>query len=457
MDANTLQRITLMVVTLASFTTPVMLSAPNVAIPAIAESLGADAVSVTWVSTAYLLASAVFLLPFGKIADLYGRRRVFLGGVALVAIGGGLCAVAPSFLALVAARVFQGVGAGMIYATGLALLSSVYPKERRGAVIGVSTAAVYFGLTVGPLFGGWITHQFGWRLVFVLPVPLLLASLLLGITRMKGEWKGASGGGFDVTGALIYGVAIAAMMTGVSKLPGLPGVVFTIAGVIGLIAFFRYEHRRTDPLFDVTLFYTNRVFTFSCLASLLMYSATFANTFLMSLYLQKLRGLDAQSAGLILIAQPVMMALLSPMAGRLSDRIQPRVLASSGMGLCALGLVLLASASTQTATPLLVFYLAIVGIGFALFSSPNMNAIMGSVEPRHYGVAGSSASTVRVLGQMLSMGVITLVTALIMGRVPIAPEHYGLLTKVIQVSFMVAAVLCVAGIALSLSRGRLAR
>lgn len=457
MDEKALQRITLLVVALSSFTTPLMLSAPNVAIPAIAQNLGADAVAVGWVSTAYLLASAVFLLPFGKVADTHGRRRVFLGGVATVCVGGVLCALAPDFKWLVAARAFQGIGAGMIYATALALLSSVYPKERRGAVIGVSTASVYFGLTAGPLLGGWVTHHFGWRLVFVLAVPLLLLALALGFTRMKGEWKGTPSGGFDWAGALIYGAAIAAIMTGVSRLPGLPGGVLTLAGVAGLVGFFAHQHRQRHPLFDVSLFYGNRVFTFSCLASLLMYSATFANTFLMSLYLQKLRGLDAQSAGLILIAQPVMMALLSPMAGRLSDSVQPRVLASSGMALCALGLVLLALAGVDAPMPMVVAYLALIGIGFALFSSPNMNAIMGSVEPRQYGLAGSSASTVRVLGQMLSMGVITLVTALVMGRVPIAPEHYDLLARAIGASFVVAAVLCIAGIVLSLSRGQVKR
>lgn len=456
MDEKTLQRITLLVVALSSFTTPVMLSAPNVAVPAIAEALRADAVAVGWVSTAYLLASAVFLLPFGKIADSHGRKRVFLAGVAVVALGGVLCALARSFPQLVAARVFQGVGAGMIYATGLALLSSVFPKERRGAVIGVSTASVYFGLTAGPLFGGWVTHHFGWRMVFVLAIPLLVLSLLLGLTRLRGEWRGTPAP-FDWPGALIYGLAVAALMIGVSTLPALSGALLAAAGLAGLVVFFVFEHRRTHPLFDVSLFYGNRVFTFSCLASLLMYSATFANTFLMSLFLQKLKGLDAQSAGLVLMAQPLMMALLSPMAGRLSDRVQPRVLASTGMTLCAAGLMLLAGAGADTPVALIILYLAVVGVGFALFSSPNMNAIMGSVEPRHYGLAGSSASTVRVLGQMLSMGLITLVTALVMGRLPIAPEHYGVLMDAIRASFAIAAVLCVAGIGLSLSRGHMKR
>ena len=452
-----MQRITLLVVALASFTTPVMLSAPNVAIPHIAANLGADAVSVGWVSTAYLLASAVFLLPFGKIADIHGRKRVFLWGVATVAVGGVWAALAPNFAWLVAARAFQGIGAGMLYATALALLTSVFPKEHRGEVIGSNTAVIYIGLTAGPLLGGWITHHFGWRLVFALAAPLLLVALVLGMTRLKGEWKGAPGERVDIPGALLYGVAIAALMVGVSRLPSTMGVVLSALGTAGLAGFIWFQHGRDKPLFDVSLFYTNRVFTFSCLSSLLMYAATFTNSFLMSLYLQKLKGMDAQSAGLVMIVQPLMQALLSPMAGKLSDRIQPRMLASTGMALCALGLILLATATRDTALPLPVLYLAIVGIGFALFSSPNMNAIMSSVAPKQFGIAGSAASTVRVLGQMLSMGVITLVTALVMGRVPIAPEHFDLLAQAIQASFAVAALLCVAGVGLSLSRGRIER
>ncbi|MFN0316955.1 MAG: MFS transporter [Burkholderiales bacterium] len=457
MDERALQRITLLVVTMSSFATPLMLAAPNVSVPAIAAAFGTGVVAVGWVSTAYLLSSAVFLLPFGKLADAHGRRRFLLWGLGAVALGSALCAAAPNFPALVAARLFQGIGAGMLYATSMALLSSVYPKEKRGAAIGISTSMIYFGLTAGPLLGGWITHQFGWRMVFVLPLPLLAVCLYLGITQLKGEWKAPPGGRFDLAGALIYAASIIALMGGVSNLPSAFGWLATLGAGAGMVVFFAYEHRHKHPLFDVSLFYTNRVFTFSCLASLLIYAATFANTFLMSLYLQKLKGLDAQTAGLIMISQPIMMALLSPFAGTLSDRIQPRVLASTGMALCAAGLVLLASAQPDTAIAVLIGYLLIVGTGFALFSSPNMSAIMGSVEPRQYGTASSSVATVRVVGQMMSMALITLVSALVMGRLPIDPAHFGLLAKSIQVSFIVAAALCLAGMGLSLARGQLRR
>jgi EmrB/QacA subfamily drug resistance transporter len=457
MDERALQRITLVVVCLSSFTTPLMLAAPNVSIPAIAQSFGADAVAVGWVSTAYLLSSAVLLLPFGKLADMYGRKRLFLVGVAIVALGSLISAAAPTFATLVSARTFQGIGAGMIYATALALLSSVFPKEKRGVVIGITTSTVYSGLTMGPLIGGWITHQFGWRMVFIMPLPLLLLSMYLVVAHLKGEWKGVQDHAFDVTGSLIYGTSIVAIMVGVSKLPTTIGAIAALAGVAGMIVFFRYERAHRHPVFDVSLFYTNRVFTFSCLASLLMYAGTFANTFLLSLYLQKLKGMDAQMAGLVMIAQPIMQALLSPVAGKLSDRIQPRVLASTGTSLCALGLMLLAFAGRDTHIAFVIANLMIVGTGFALFSSPNMNAIMGSVEPKMYGTAGSSASTVRVLGQMLSMGVITLVTALVMGRLPIAPEHFDLLAQAIRASFVAAAALCLAGVGLSLARGQMRR
>jgi EmrB/QacA subfamily drug resistance transporter len=457
MDDRLLQRTTLIVVVLSSFTVPLLLSAPNVAVPAISSTLGADAVAVGWVSTAYLLSSAVFLLPFGRLADMHGRRKIYLAGLLVAMVGSILCALSPNFQSLIGARFLQGIGTGMVYATALALITSVYPRERRGHAIGVTTSAVYFGLTAGPLIGGWITYQFGWRGVFVFPLPLLLASLVLGLTRLKGDWSGAAGERFDLPGTMIYSLSIMALMGGVSKLPATLGWLGTLGGLAGVVGFVSFERRRDHPVFDVTLFFTNRVFTFSCSAALLMYTATFANTFLMSLFLQFLKGMNARNAGLVMMAQPIMQALVSPYAGRLSDRVQPRVLASSGMGLTALGLLMLASAKPDSSLAFVIFGLFVAGTGFALFSAPNMSAIMGSVQPRLLGSAGSTVATVRVLGQMLSMGVITLITAFVMGRVAIQPENYASLARAIQVSFVVAACLCLAGAGLSLARGRVRR
>lgn len=453
---QTLQRTALIVVCLGAFINPLMLSAVNVAIPVIARELRTDAIVTSWIPMAYLLASAAFLLPFGRLGDLRGRKRMFLWGMATLTAASIFAALAPSPLMLLLCRVLQGVGAAMLFGTGIAILSSVFPREKRGRVLGLSVSSIYLGLTCGPFLGGWITHQFGWRMVFVFHVPVALLVIAMALINLKGkEWRGAAGEPFDLPGALIYGVSISALMCGFSILPAWYGFALIILSGLGLWGFIRYEKNQEHPVFNVKLFFDNRVFTYSCLASLIMYAATFSITFLMSLYLQNIRGLAPQVAGMLMMAQPLMMTLFSPLAGKMSDRREPRLLASSGMGLTALGLATLALATPQTPTMFIVSILIAVGVGFSLFSSPNANAIMSSVEAKHLGAASGSVATMRVLGQVLSMGVVTLTFAVILGPVQIAPEHHDRLLISINASFGVAALLCLAGVYFSIKRGNL--
>ena len=447
------QRVALIIVCLASFTAPLMLAAVNVAIPTIAAGLGADAIMLGWIPTAYLLTSAVLLLPFGRLADMFGRKRIFLLGMIVITFASLLASTAQSVQQLVAYRVLQGIGAAMLFATSVALLSSVVPRERRGAAIGFSVSAVYFGLTCGPLLGGWATHHYSWRAAFLIHLPIALGIILLAIFGLRGEWRNEKPQRFDLPGAMIYACAITAFMYGVSILPSTPGLALMLAGAAGLVVFVRHERRTVDPLFDVSLFFTNRVFTFSCLASITVYTAMFGTSYLLSLYLQYIKGLSADAAGLILIAQPAVMTLLSPVSGRLSDRVEPRLLASVGLVLTAAGLGLLAALGPGNTATYVVICLIITGAGFALFSSPNVNAIMGSVGPQQLGSASGAVSTMRVLGQMSSMGLITVVFALLLGPVQIAPENYSALMQSIRVSFLIAACMVAVAIFFSVARG----
>lgn len=432
-----------------------MLSAVNVAIPTIAEGLQADAITTSWIPMAYLLSSGVFLLPFGRLGDMYGRKRMFLSGMITVTIASILASTAQTPLALILYRALQGTGAAMLFGTGIAILSSVFPPEKRGRVLGLSVSAVYLGLTCGPLLGGWVTQQFGWRVVFVFHVPAVILVIILALLNLTGEWRGPAGQKFDFIGTIIYGASIITLIYGFSILPTLPSLILLSMSGAGLWFFFRYEKEREHPLFDVNLFFSNQVFTYSCIASLIMYASTFSITFLMSLYLQNIRGLTPQVAGLLMIAQPLMMTLFSPLAGRMSDRREPRLIASSGMGLTAIGLAALAMANSQTPTVFVVATLIAVGIGFALFSSPNANAIMSSVEKKHLGAASGSVATMRVVGQMFSMGIVTLVFALTLGPVQISPEQHDRLLTGINASFTVTSLLCLAGVYFSLKRGNL--
>jgi len=455
MDDTGIRRAALVVATLSSFMTPFMGSSVNVALPAIAEEFKMDAVLLSWIPTSYLLATAVSLVPFGRLADIHGRKRIYTCGIFLFTLFSFLCTVASSAASLIFFRILQGVGSAMIFATGIAILTSVFPPQQRGRVLGINVAAVYIGLSLGPFLGGFLTQHLSWRAVFLAHIPLGLIIIVLLLWKVKREWAEARGEPFDLLGSLIYAGAITGLVYGMSLVPRLMSLSLILLGFLSLLGFIAWETRTENPVFDLGLFKTNRVFAFSNLAALVNYSATFAITFLLSLYLQHIKGFSPQGAGLILVSQPLVMALLSPTAGRLSDRIEPRIVASLGMILTSLGLFFFVFLEQASSLEGIIARLVLLGFGFALFSSPNTNAIMGSVDRKFYGIASGSVSTMRVLGMMISMGIATVLFALLIGRVQITPEHHPALMHSIKMAFAVFGLLCFGGIFASMVRGKL--
>jgi EmrB/QacA subfamily drug resistance transporter len=452
-DEKTQKRSVLLIGIVSSFMTPFMGSATNVALPAIQADFNMDAILLAWVPTSYLLASAVFLIPFGKIADIHGRRKIFLWGIWLFTISSALSAAAPEKYLLILSRVLQGIASAMIFSTGLAMITSVYPPNERGKAIGLTVASVYIGLSLGPVLGGIMTDRMGWRSVFLSALPLGASGAYLTTARLKGDWAEARGEPLDIAGSIIYGAAVSLIVYGLSVLNSATGLFSVGSGILLLAGFVRHESRIKYPVFNLGLFTSNRTFALSSLAALINYGANFAVAFLLSLYLQFIKGLSAQSSGLILIAQPIVMAVFSPLAGRLSDRIEPRIPASIGMSLSAMGLFLMSFIGKDTPLPLIAANLMMMGVGFALFSSPNMTAIMGSVEKRFYGIASGAVASMRLLGNMVSMGIATLIFSVFLGPVKISPEHYGPLLKAVKTAFIVFSILCMAGIPASLARG----
>lgn len=443
----------LLTTTLASFLTSFTGSALNVALPALSKEFNMDAVTLGWVATAYTLAIAIFLVPFGRAADIHGRRKVYtLGLVAYVAITA-LAGFSSSGNMLIVLRVLQGIAGAAMFATSAAILSSAYPPNERGRVLGINVSAVYIGLSVGPFVGGILTQNLGWRSVFWVSAVVGLVAVLAAL-QLKQEWAESRGERFDWIGAAIYGFALAVSMYSLPQLASGNGAVLLALGLAGMAGFATWASRAPAPILNISLFRNNRAFTLSSLAALINYLATTAVTFLLSLYLQYLKGLSPQQAGILLVAQPAMMAICSPLAGRLSDRIESRIVASAGMGLTAAGLVMLAFLSPVTPLAYIVAALLLLGVGFGLFSSPNMNAIMGSVEKRYYGVASALLATMRTIGQTLSLAITTLLFATIIGPVQIAPAYYGSFMVAVRVAFALFAGLCVVGIFASLARGK---
>lgn len=446
------KRVVLLIAILAGFITPFDGSAVNIALPAIGAEFHMDAIALSWVSTAYLLASAIFLVPFGKIADIYGRKKIFLIGIVIFAAASFTMTLVASSGMLIMIRVLQGIGSSMIFGTAVAILTSVFPPGERGKVLGIYITAVYIGLSTGPFLGGILTEVFGWRSIFYINVPISITAIVLVLWKLKGEWADSRGEPFDIPGAVIYAISIVAVMLGFTTLPELKGALLIATGIICAAVFFRYEHRTKFPVLETKLFTGSRVFTYSNLAALINYSATYAVSFLLSLYLQYSRGFSPVFAGFMLIAAPVMQAVISPFSGKLSDRVNPGIIASFGMGLSALGLFLLVFIGDSTPLWYILGALVLIGAGFGVFTSPNTNAIMSAVEKKYYGVASGIVGTMRLLGQMLSMGIATMIFAIVIGHVEITPEYYPAVVMSVQYAFILFTVLCVIGIYASLQR-----
>jgi EmrB/QacA subfamily drug resistance transporter len=448
------RRLVLLVVTIASFIFPFMASTVNIALPSLGKELSLDSVTLGWIATAYLLSSAALLVPFGRIADIYGRKRIFTWGIGIFTFSSLLCGLADSAAMLIAWRVLQGIGGAMLAGTSVALLTTVFPAKERGKVLGIIVAASYVGLSLGPALGGVLTEHLGWRSIFFLGA--LLGLLVIGVVlwKLKGEWTGAKGERFDFVGSVIYVLGLVALVYGFTLLPAMSGAGLIVGGILGLSAFMWWEMTIRSPILDMGLFRNNRAFTFSNLAALINYGATYAVTFLISLYLQYLKGFNAESAGLILVAMPATQAIFSPLTGRLSDRIEPRLIATAGMILNTVGLVLLIFLNEESSLKLLIGNLILIGFGYALFVSPNTNAVMSSAPKTAYGVASATLATMRQVGMVLSMGVAMLMFALYIGRVEITPEYYPLFQQSMKASFTIFAILCFAGIFASLARGK---
>ena len=451
-----LKRYALITSASAAFLTPFMGSALNLAIPSIGQNLNGSAVMLSWVVSGFLLTTAALLLPIGRLADIVGRKKVFLLGIMIFSLFSALCGFAWSLASLIGFRIFQAVGGAMMFSTNIAILTSVYSPEERGRVLGIAVASTYTGLSVGPALGGVLNHQIGWESIFFFAALLGMATFFFAVTKLKGEWADAKGEFFDLPGAVIFMVGIAATIYGFSSIAAsLQAKYIFGAGVILLAAFVHHEMKTKQPLINIRLFSGNVTFAFSSLAALINYSATFALGFLLSLYLQIIRGFDSQVAGLILLSQPVLMASLSPFAGRLSDRIAPRIVSSWGMGLTALGLIAFVFLGQSTPIWRIVLALIVIGVGFALFSSPNTNAVMGSVEKKFYGVASSTIGTMRILGQAVSMAISTLIIHRYLGDVELSRASQHTLGTSISTSFAIFAVICFAGVFASLARGNI--
>ncbi|MDO8490679.1 MAG: MFS transporter [Dehalococcoidia bacterium] len=445
--------VVLVITTLVTFMVPFMTAGVNIALPEIGSEFAMNAVVLGWVATAYFLASSSLLVPFGRLADIYGRRKIFAAGAVIFALGSILCIISRSEAFFIGSRALQGIGGAMLLSTSIAMLTSVYPMKQRGNVLGINAGAAYLGLSAGPVIGGFLTSHAGWRSIFWLGFAIPFITVVVVLWKLRSEWAGAKGERFDYGGSAIFAVSLIALIYGLTSLPDVLGAVLTLAGVMGFIAFAWWESHAGSPLIQLDLFKNNHAFVFSSVATIISYAATYAVTFLISLYLQYNKGLSPEKAGLVLLGTPAVQSVFSPIVGRLSDRIEPRILASAGMAVCTLGLGMLMFVAQDTSLGYLVASLLVLGVGLGLFASPNTNALMSSASKQWYGVASAALATSRQVGVMLSMGITMLMLSTFVGRVVITPPYYGRFVDAVRIAFIVFTVLCFIGIFASLARG----
>ena len=436
----------LIILCLAAFLVPFTSSSINLALPEIASRFSLKAVTLTWVTTAYLISTAIFQIPFAKIADIYGRKRIFMLGVAIFSVSSILCGLANSGVELLLYRVTSGIGSAMLFSTNIVILISIFPTNKRGKVLGINTVIVYLSLAMGPFLGGLFTQHFGWNSIFFFSGFLGLTVIILTFFFLHGEWTEAKGEKFDWIGSCIYGFSIFGIIFGFSKLPSLIGFIILFLGIIGLFLFAFQENRCKYPVFNLKAFKGNKVFIFSSLAALINYAATFAIGFMISLYLQYIRGFDPRTAGFILISQVAVQAICSYFSGKYSDKISPFKLATYGMVIIVCGITGLIFLNPQMPILFLMCLLALLGVGFGLFSSPNMNIIMSSVNKKQYGQASATTGTARLVGQSLSMGIATMAIFSQIGNQKITSEIHAQFMTSVRITFIIFLILCLLGL-----------
>ncbi|MBQ3923963.1 MAG: MFS transporter [Firmicutes bacterium] len=449
------QKNTLIACMTTAFITTFMGSSLNLAVPNIEAHFGVGASVVGWVVTAYMLAVSSLNVPLGKVADQTGRRRMFILAIAIFGCASIIGAFSVSIWMLLGMRLLQGMAGAMIFATNNALLMSAFPPSERGSVLGKSTAATYIGLSAGPVIGGLLNGYLGWRSIFIATGMISAIAFLIAVKGLPKRDEGMAHGRFDMKGSMLYFAMIIMILYGLTDLSIMRSARYILAAGLALsVVFVIAEKRSEDPIIRVDMFTKDRPFLCSNLAAFLNYGATFTVGYLLSMYLQLIMGFSSQKAGLILILQPAIQALFSPYMGRLSDRIAPHKLASAGMGICAAGLILLSRLNEDSPMAYVLVILVVMGFGFAVFSSPNVNAIMSRVDPKDFGVANSIVATMRNMGQSTSMAVVTIVMGILVGNAALASVPAARLMHAIHVIFAIFVVICAIGVFLSLARGK---
>jgi len=437
------------VVSLATFMAALDGSVVNVALPVIRSEFSADVSAMEWVPMAYLLSICALLLPFGRLGDMLGYHRLMGIGFAAFGLASAACGWAGGLWTLVAARAVQGIGAALLMASGPALLSTSFPPESRGRVLGLQATATYAGLAIGPTVGGLVTHHLGWRWVFWINLPAALLGALA-LLRSPRE-KAAARHPMDYAGAALFAGALVSAILAVERFGRGAGAgaagLGAAAAVLGT-SFVLRQGRAKVPLLPLAMF-RSAAFSAGVVAAFLQYVVIFVPTFLVPFFLQGPLGLAPDRAGLVMSTQPLVMVAITGMAGWASDRVGTRAPAAAGMAVLVVGLWLLSTATPASGSGWVAISLAIIGLGVGLFTSPNNSAILGSAARERQGVASALLAAARNVGMVFGVSLAAAVLSQVRARSQ-APEEA--LLPAFRLAMRIAAALAAAAVVLALLR-----
>lgn len=420
-----------------------------IGVPAIAGEFAMNNIVQNWIPTIFFLIVAVFTVPAGQISGKYGVKKSMLSGAIVFLIASAGACFSFSSETFFIFRIMQGIGVAFLNVSSMAMVVSAVEPENRGKALGFTVTGVYLATSLAPVICGFLVYNLGWRSMFYFVIPFLILCIIIIFLKIPQEWRTYENEKIDTVGSVIYALGILFFIYGFTKLINPTGLGLTILGIMLLIMFALYELRQKSPVFNVRLF-KNTKFTSSNIASVCSYLAVMAVTTILNYHFQYVRGWDAQKSGLILIVTPIVMALMAPNAGRLSDRIHPQKLAAAGMALAAIALGILTQINGNTPLYIIVLAMVLQGIGMGLFSSPNMNAIMSSVPPRYAPTASASQATMRTIGQTMSLGLLTLIFAWVMGNLQLSSEYADMIIQSSQIVCGICTIACIIAIFASL-------
>ena len=451
----------LLIVVMSTFMATLDSSIVNVALPQMARALDVDTAQIQLVVTRYLIVIVGIILIFGKLGDMLGKTRIFTFGIAMFTLGSLLCGIGSSFPVLIGARIIQAVGAAATMANNQGIITQVFPATERGKALGLTGTSVALGSLVGPGLGGIIVGAASWEYIFLINVPVGVVVLFFAIKLLPRSNKKVTDR-LDILGAALFMFSIVPLFVALGQVPSLgftnPLILSAfVVSVLSFIAFIVVEQKRENPLISLSIF-KNKLFSLSIFCAFITFVGLFCNSIIQPFYLQDVMNYAPEQAGLIMMIFPLVLSVLAPVSGHVSDKIGSELLTFIGLLLISLGLFLMSTLTEQSSLMTMVIFIVILSAGMGLFQSPNNSLIMSTVGRHQLGIAGSINALVRNMGMVCG---IALATTLLYGSMSeelgyrvtdyVAGQNGAFINGMRNV-YLTAAVICFVGAILTLLR-----